>query len=79
MEYTHKGLRPDHPLSRWLSIMDKVCTLMATCLETCILWPHGDLRFFRRPVCGEEDGGGSSADLGSKAGDDTSKFTRKHV
>ena len=31
--------------------MDKVCTLMATCLETCILWPYGDLRFFRRPVC----------------------------
>jgi len=30
--------------------MDKVCTLTATCLEPCILWPYGDLRFFRRPV-----------------------------
>ena len=50
MEYTHKGLRPDRQRSRRLSIMDKVCTLMATCLETCILWPYGDLRFFRRPV-----------------------------
>ena len=34
----------------WLSIMDKVCTLTTTCLETCILWPYGDLRFFRRPL-----------------------------
>ena len=30
--------------------MDKVCTLMATCLEACILWPYGDLRFFSLDV-----------------------------
>ena len=53
----------------WLSIMDKVCTLTTTCLETCILWPYGDLRFFRRPVCERRE----------NTWHDTGCVTRKHT